>query len=301
MAARAQTARSTGTRAPTTITQGYAAGSATTPLAPFTFERREPGPRDVQIDILFCGVCHSDLHTVRDEWGGTVYPVVPGHEIVGRVTEVGDGRQRLQGRRSRRRRLHGGLLPHLRRLPRRPGAVLRGRRDAHLQRRGQAPGRRRPTAATPTRSWSTRTSCCASRTSWIRPARRPLLCAGITTYSPLRHWKVGQGQKVGVVGLGGLGHMGVKLAHAFGAPRSRCSPPRPDKAEDARRLGADEVVVSQRPGADGEARRQLRLHPRHRRGAARPRRLPRRCSSATARWCLVGAPEQPHPSSTRST
>jgi Zn-dependent alcohol dehydrogenases len=89
MATREQTARSTGTRAPTTSTQGYAARSATTPLAPFTFERRATGPRDVRMDILFCGVCHSDLHTCRDEWAGTTYPVVPGHEIVGRVTEVG--------------------------------------------------------------------------------------------------------------------------------------------------------------------------------------------------------------------
>ena len=141
MAARAQTARSTGTRAPTTITQGYAAGSATTPLAPFTFERRDPGPRDVQIDILFCGVCHSDLHTVPRRVGRAPrIPCVPGHEIVGRVTEVGAGGHRLQGGRP------GGvgcMVDSCRTCPDcRDGLeqYCAGGTDVHLQRPGQAPG-----------------------------------------------------------------------------------------------------------------------------------------------------------------
>ena len=198
-------------------TAAYAAQAADKPLAPHTIDRREPGPHDVAIDMLYCGVCHSDLHTVRGEWGGTLYPCVPGHEIVGTRHR---GRQRgaeVQGRRHRRRRLHGRQLPALRVLRGRAGAVLRERLHRHLQRpdRGSAAAHLRRLFAAA--SWSTRTSCCGSATTVNLAAVAPLLCAGITTYSPLRHWKVGPGKKVGIVGLGGLGHMGVKLAHALGA------------------------------------------------------------------------------------
>ncbi len=231
---------------PQTFTaKAFAANSATSPLAPFTLARRSPRPQDVQIEILFCGVCHSDLHQVRNEWErhAHVYPVRARPRD---RRPRGQGRQRrqeVQGRRPGRRRLHGGFLPHLPELPRR--ATSSSARhgppspttapDKHL---GGVTYGGYSDSIVVDEAFVLRVS------DKLDPAgAAPLLCAGITTYSPLRHWKVGKGQKVGIVGLGGLGHMGVKFAHAFGAHVVLFTTS-PDKTADATRLGAHEVVVS---------------------------------------------------------
>ncbi|MDY3551152.1 NAD(P)-dependent alcohol dehydrogenase [Gemmata sp. JC717] len=226
-------------------TKAYAAAGKTAPMACTSIPRRDPTARDVQIEILFCGVCHSDLHYARDEWHEVfpaVYPCVPGHEIVGRVTKVGDGVTKhkvgdLVG--------VGCLVDSDRTCPNCkagleqfcPGQVLTyGSPDKH----GTGPATYGGYSA----------SIVVDEHFVLRippnldPAgAAPLLCAGITTYSPMRHWGVTRGKKVGIVGLGGLGHMGVKFAHAFGA-HTVVFTTSPGKTEDARRLGADEVVVS---------------------------------------------------------
>ncbi len=225
-----------------TATKSYAALSADSPLVPYGITRREPGDNDVAIDILYCGVCHSDLHTVRNEWGGTTYPVVAGHEIVGRVTAVG---RNVKGFAPGDHAAVGcmvdscglcpscmdGLEQYCDEFP----TFTYNSPDKHLG--GVTYG-----------GYSD--SIVVDRAFVLRVPERldlaataPLLCAGITTYSPLRHWKVGPGQKVGVVGLGGLGHMGVKFAHAFGAHVVLFTTS-PSKIADGLRLGADEVVIS---------------------------------------------------------
>ena len=227
---------------------GYAAGTSSAPLAPFSFQRRDPGPRDVQIDILYCGVCHSDIHTARGEWGNSVWPVVPGHEIVGRVTAVGDAVQRFK---------LGDLAG--------VGCMVDSCRTCRSCREGLEQYCENGFTATyndPDKHMpGQRTYGGYSKTVVVDQdfvlrvpenlalaAVAPLLCAGITTFSPLRHWKVGPGQKVGIVGLGGLGHMGLKLAHAMGAEVTLFTTS-PGKAADATRLGAHKVVVSTNPEA----------------------------------------------------
>ncbi|WP_020649008.1 NAD(P)-dependent alcohol dehydrogenase [Solimonas variicoloris] len=225
-----------------TAALGYAAPAAKSPLGPFRFERRTPGPHDVRIEIAYCGVCHSDLHQVRDEWGHGLFPMVPGHEIVGRVVEVG---AHVQGFKVGDLAGVGCMVDSCRTCPACGEGLeqycengFTGTYNA-LERDGQ----------TPTYGgYSNHIVVDEAFTLHISPkldlaATAPLLCAGITTYSPLRHWKVGPGQKVGVVGLGGLGHMAVKFAHAFGAHVVLFTTS-PGKAEDAKRLGASEVVVS---------------------------------------------------------
>jgi len=225
--------------------KAYAAGSATSPLAQTTIPRRDPGENDVKIDVLFCGICHSDLHYARDEWHDAmpaVYPCVPGHEIVGRVAEVGSAVTKfkagdLVG--------VGCLVDSDRTCPECesgleqfcPNMVLTyGSPDSH----GTAP----VTYGGYSESVVVDERFVLRVPESLDPAAAaPLLCAGITTYSPLRHWKAGPGKKVGIVGLGGLGHMGVKFAHAFGA-HTVVFTTSPNKREDALRLGADEVVVS---------------------------------------------------------
>ena len=277
------------------VTKAYGAHAADQPLEPIDIERRAPGPRDVQIDIAFCGVCHSDLHTVRAEWGGTLYPCVPGHEIVGHVSAVGDDVTQLQGRRHRGRRLPGRQLPALRFV--RAKASSSTARTASpaptTARRTDAPGHTLG-------GYSQRIVVDDKFVLKIRhpedqlAAVAPLLCAGITTYSPLRHWSVGPGKKVGVVGIGGLGHMGVKIAHAMGAHVVAFTTSA-GKRQDALDLGADEVVISRDADEMARARRQLRPHPRHGRGQPRSMRYSS-CSSATARWCWSACPRHPHPS-----
>ena len=222
-------------------TKAYSTLSATTPLSAATIERRQPTASDVQIQIQYCGVCHSDLHFARNEWGFTQYPAVPGHEIVGRVTAVGSGVKKFKvgdtvG--------VGCLVDSCRTCPDcRSGleqfctnmVMTYGSMDKHLN---------APTLGGYAQSIVVREDFVLRMPANLNlAAAAPLLCAGITTYSPLRHWKVGPGQKVGIVGLGGLGHMGVKFAKAFGAHVVLFTTS-PSKVADGKRLGAHEVVVS---------------------------------------------------------
>ena len=225
------------------VAQGYAAQSATTPLAPFTFERREPRANDVAIDILFCGVCHSDLHTVRSEWEGTVFPCVPGHEIVGRVRAVGAEVTKfsagdLVG--------VGCLVDSCLSCPSCAEGLEQFCEGGFV---GTYNGADKITGENTLGGYS---DSIVVREEFVLKighgeedlaAAAPLLCAGITTWSPLRHWKVGPGHKVGVVGIGGLGHMGIKLAKALGTHVVAFTTSA-SKIEDAKALGADEVVVS---------------------------------------------------------
>ena len=229
--------------APATLkTIGYAANSAQAPLAPFSFERREPGPRDIQIEILYCGVCHSDLHTVRNEWQGTIYPCVPGHEIVGRVTAVGN---QVKTFKPGDVAAVGCMVDSCRTC-----ASCRDGLEQYCEVGfvGTYNGEDKHLGGVTYGGYSDK--IVVDQDFVLRvpanldlAATAPLLCAGITTYSPLRHWKVSKGQRVGVVGLGGLGHMGIKLAHAMGAEVVLFTTS-PNKKEDAQRLGANEVVVS---------------------------------------------------------
>ncbi len=221
--------------------KAYSATSASSPLAPATISRREPGPTDVQIDIQYCGVCHSDLHYVRNEWHFTQYPAVPGHEIVGKVKAVGNAVKKFKvgdtvG--------VGCLVDSCRTCADCKAGFEQfcfdmtqtfGSTDKHLN---------APTLGGYSQGIVvTEDFVLRIPANLNLAAAAPLLCAGITTYSPLRHWKVGPGQKVGIVGLGGLGHMGVKFARAFGAHVVLFTTS-PGKAEDAKRLGAHEVVIS---------------------------------------------------------
>lgn len=222
-------------------THGYAALTAKDSLAPFTFERREPGPKDVQIEILYCGVCHSDLHTARDEWHMTQFPSVPGHEIVGRVTAVG---AQVTGFKPGDLAGVGCMVDSCKRC-----ASCDEGLEQYCE-NGFTGTYNGPLFGGPNTygGYSDKIVVREDFVLRIAPGQNlaavaPLLCAGITTYSPLRHWKVGPGQKVGIVGLGGLGHMGVKLAHAMGAHVVLFTTS-PGKSADALRLGADEVVMS---------------------------------------------------------
>jgi uncharacterized zinc-type alcohol dehydrogenase-like protein len=228
--------------------RAYAASDASSGLGPATIRRREPRPQDVQLDVLFCGVCHSDLHQVRNEWQNnlpTLYPCVPGHEIVGRVSKVGGDVRRFK---------EGDLAA--------VGCMVDSCRTCAACREGQEQFCEGPATFTfnfPDKHLGGVTyggyseSLVVDEAFALRVSDRldpagtaPLLCAGITTYSPLRHWNVRKGQKVGIVGLGGLGHMAVKFASAFGA-RVVVFTTSPGKAEDAVRLGAHDVVVSKNP------------------------------------------------------
>ncbi len=220
----------------------YAAQSATTPLAPFNFERREPGPHDVAIDILFCGVCHSDLHTARGEWAGVNFPSVPGHEIVGRVSAVGG----QVGKFKKGDMVAVGCMVDSCQVC---DPCKRGLEQyCEVGMTGTYNGPEQGTGANTYGGYSdkivVREEFVLRLPDSLDPAAAaPLLCAGITTYSPLRHWGAGPGKKVGVVGLGGLGHMAVKLAHAMGAEVTLFTTS-PGKEEDARRLGASHLVIS---------------------------------------------------------
>ncbi len=223
-------------------TKAYAAQSPTSPLAPFEAPRREVGPHDVLIDIAFCGVCHSDVHQVRDEWGGSIFPMVPGHEIAGKVVKVGGEVKRFR---------EGDLAG--------VGCMVDACRTCASCRRDLEQFCERGAAMTYNGTLMDRKTLTyggyskaivvdEAFTLKIAPgtdlaSAAPLLCAGITTYSPLRHWKVGEGQRVGVVGLGGLGHMGVKLAAAMGAEVTMLSTSRAKEA-DARRLGAHAFALT---------------------------------------------------------
>lgn len=235
--------------------KAYSAQSPSSGLAPFTLQRRSPRAQDVEIEILYCGVCHSDLHQVRNEWKEvmpTTYPVVPGHEIVGRVVKAGSAVKKFK---------EGDIAA--------VGCMVDSCRVCANCRAGEEQycdnfmtltynGEDKILGGVTYGGYSE--SIVVDEAYVLRVSNKldpagtaPLLCAGITTYSPLRHWKVGKGQKVGIVGLGGLGHMALKFAHAFGAHVVLFTTS-PNKTEDAVRLGADEVVVSKN---EAEMRKHL--------------------------------------------
>ena len=274
--------------------RGYAAHDATSPFEPFSFERRDPNPNDVVIAISHCGVCHSDLHTARGEWGGTRYPCVPGHEIVGHVTAVGSSVTRFR---------EGDIVG--------VGCMVDSCQHCEPCREGLEQYCENGFTGTyngPAQQTGDNTYGGYSDTIVVRedfvlrvshPADQlaavaPLLCAGITTWSPLRHWNVGPGKKVGVVGIGGLGHMGIKLARALGAEVVAFTTS-PAKKADALALGAHDVVVSRDKG-------EMKAH----RGTfdfilntvAAPHDLDAFMLQLKrdGTMCLVGVPAEPHPS-----
>jgi uncharacterized zinc-type alcohol dehydrogenase-like protein len=230
---------------PTTYNaKAYSAASATSPLASTTIPRREPTEHDVRIEILFCGICHSDLHQVRNEWSGvmpTVYPIVPGHEIVGRVTKVGSEVTKYK---PGDLAAVGCLVDSDRTCPNCKAGLEQFCPNMILTYNGPDKYLGGVTYGGYSNSIVVDEQFVLRVPSNLElAAAAPLLCAGITTYSPMRHWNVSKGQKVGVVGLGGLGHMAVKFAHAFGA-HVVVFTTSPNKKDDALRLGADEVVIS---------------------------------------------------------
>ena len=224
--------------------KAYSAASATSPLASTTIPRRGPSEHDVQMEILFCGICHSDLHQVRNEWSGfmpTVYPIVPGHEIVGRVTKVGSEVNKYK---PGDLAAVGCLVDSDRTCPQCKAGLEQFCPSLVLTYNGPDKYLGGVTYGGYSNSIVVDEHFVLSVPGNLELAGAgPLLCAGITTYSPMRHWGVSKGKKVGVVGLGGLGHMAVKFAHAFGA-HTVVFTTSPNKKDDALRLGADEVVVS---------------------------------------------------------
>lgn len=276
-------------------TKAYAAQSAKTPLAPFMIERREPGACDVVVDIAYCGVCHSDLHTARGEWHGVKFPSVPGHEIVGRVVRTGSEVTRFKAGDS------VGV-----------GCLVDSCRTCSSCQDGLENYCEGPVGATGTyngpfmgegNTYGGYSAAIVVDERYVLKithdekdlaAAAPLLCAGITTYSPLRHWKAGPGKKVGIVGIGGLGHMGVKLAHAMGAHVVAFTSS-PSKVEAARALGADEVVIS---GDEAQRARHVRSFDFILNTVAAPHDLDAYVSllRRDATMTLVGAPSHPHPS-----
>jgi alcohol dehydrogenase (NADP+) len=273
-------------------THGYATHSANSPLVPFNFERRELGPKDIQIEILYCGVCHSDIHQVRNEWGNSTFPMVPGHEIIGKVTAVG---HQVTGFSIGQTVGVGCLVDSCRVCP---------DCQENLEQYCNAP----------TFTYNSLDNVSGGNTyggysskivvdqhfvlhisDKLDPAAAaPLLCAGITTYSPLKHWQVGKGDKVGIVGLGGLGHMGVKFARAMGAHVVLFTTSA-NKVDDAIRLGAHEVVISK----DTEAMQKHRLSfdfILNTVAAAHNLDSFTELLKRDGTLCLVGVPDHPHPS-----
>jgi uncharacterized zinc-type alcohol dehydrogenase-like protein len=227
-------------------TRAFAALAASTPLVPFEFERREPGPADVVIDLAFCGVCHSDLHQVRDEWGGASFPMVPGHEMVGTVSRVGAAVKKFKvGDRAG----VGCMVDSCRTCEScKQDLEQFCQKGAAFSYNGTEMDRKTPTFG----GYSKQVVVTEAFALRLSPkldlaATAPLLCAGITTWSPLRHWKASKGQRVGVVGLGGLGHMAVKLAASLGCEVTMLSTS-PGKEADARRLGAHQFGLTSDKG-----------------------------------------------------
>jgi uncharacterized zinc-type alcohol dehydrogenase-like protein len=235
-------------------TKGYAAADAKSPIAPFNFERREPGPHDVLIDIAYCGVCHSDIHQARDGWGGSIFPMVPGHEIVGHVKQVGDKVSKYKVGDA----VGVGCFVDSCRACQYCGLGLEQYCATHLSQTYNSTEQDRKT---PTRGGYSDKIVVNEDYVLRMPeglpldAAAPLLCAGITLYSPLVHWKAGPGKKVAIVGLGGLGHMGVKLAHAMGAEVTVLSQSL-RKQEEARKMGADHYYAT----SDAETFSKLASH-----------------------------------------
>ena len=226
-------------------TKGYAATSADSPLAPLAFERRTPGDRDVHVTIDFCGICHSDIHSARNEWQGTEYPFVPGHEIIGRVVKAGKDVKRL---REGQRVGVGCFVNSCRTCPECKAGHENYCQVGMIMTYGGVEN------GTPTRGGYSRDIVVDEHFVFTIPdgldpaGAAPLLCAGITTYSPLKQVGLTKGSRVGIMGLGGLGHMGVKLAASFGAEVTVFSRS-PEKEADAKKLGAHDFVLTNKPGA----------------------------------------------------
>lgn len=273
-------------------THGYAAHNNHSPLVPYSFERRNPGANDVQIEISFCGVCHSDIHQVRNEWGNATFPMIPGHEIVGKVIAIGN---QVTGFNIGETVGVGCLVDSCQSCP-------------------DCADNLEQFCNTATFSYNSADKVSGGNTyggyssqivvdqhfvlhisNKLDPAAAaPLLCAGITTYSPLKHWQIGKGDKVGIVGLGGLGHMGVKFARAMGAHVVLITTSA-SKVDDAIRLGAHEVVISK----DTEAMRQHQLSFDFILNTVAATHNLDRFTELLKRdgtLCLVGLPDQPHPS-----
>jgi len=275
-------------------TKAYGAHAADKPVEAIAIERRAPGPDDVQIDIAYCGVCHSDLHTVRSEWPGTLYPCVPGHEIVGHVSAVGGA---VSG-------FKVGDVVGVGCLVDSCGEC--GACHDHLEQfceKGMIGTYNGPTPDAPGHTLGGYSQRIVVDQGFVLDVRHPveqlaavapLLCAGITTYSPLRHWNAGPGKKVGVVGIGGLGHMGLKIAHAMGAHVVAFTTSE-SKREEALKLGADEVVNSREAG-------QMQAHAGSFDFILDTVAAPHNLDAFTGllkrdgTLCLVGAPASPHPS-----
>lgn len=277
--------------------KAYATHSPSSKLEPFTLDRRDPGPHDVQIEILYCGICHSDIHTARNEWKGTAYPCVPGHEIVGKVTAVGTDVKNFKvgdfvG--------VGCLVDSCRTCPNCQAneeqfcdnemTFTYNSPDKHS---GKMTYGGYSTDIVVDEKFVLRIP--KEFTEKDLPKVAPLLCAGITTYSPLFHWKIQKGQKVGVIGLGGLGHMAIKIAHAIGAHVVLFTTS-PNKIEDAKRLGADEVVVSKKIE---DVKKQANSFDFIINTVSAPMNLDLYLEllKRDGKLCLVGFPGEPHPGS----
>lgn len=273
--------------------KAYAARSPSSPLSAFDIQRRDPGPEDVQIEILYCGVCHSDLHTARNEWRNTLYPSVPGHEIVGRVVAVGN---KVKGFKAGELAGVGCMVDSCGRCP----SCQEG--EEQYCEKGFTGTYNGPVFGGENTFGGYSKTIVVQESFVLRiqhdekhlASVAPLLCAGITTYSPLRHWGVGPDKKVGIVGLGGLGHMGVKIAHAMGAHVVLFTTS-PGKVEDGRRLGADTVCISKDP-------KQMAAHANSfdfiLNTVAAPHNLDEylQLLKRDGTMTLVGAPAEPHPS-----
>ena len=275
-------------------TKAYGARAADKPLEAMDIQRRQPGPHDVRIDIAYCGVCHSDLHTVRSEWGGTKYPCVPGHEIVGHVSAVG---AEVTGFKVGDTVGVGCLVGSCQRCPSCAEGLEQYCENGFV---GTYNG---PTADPPGHTLGGYSQRIVVDEKFVLKIRHPkeqlaavapLLCAGITTYSPLRHWNVGPGRKVGIVGIGGLGHMGIKIAHAMGAHTVAFTTSE-GKRQDARDLGADEVVVS-RNAAEMRAHAGSFDFILDTVAASHDLDAFTKLLRRDGTLCLVGVPEHPHPS-----
>jgi uncharacterized zinc-type alcohol dehydrogenase-like protein len=276
------------------IVQAYGAYAADKPLEAIAIERREPGPRDVQIEIAYCGVCHSDLHQVRSEWQGTLYPCVPGHEIVGHVSAVGSEVSKFKV---------GDTVG--------VGCLVNSCQHCHSCAEGLEQycengftlTYNSPIADLPGHTLGGYSQRIVVDDKFVLKinhpedqlaAVAPLLCAGITTYSPLRHWNAGPGKKVGIVGIGGLGHMGIKLAHAMGAHTVAFTTSE-SKRQDAHELGADEVINSRN---EEELAKHIRSFDFILDTVGASHNLDPFIAllKRDGTLCLVGAPEHPHPS-----
>ncbi len=275
---------------------GFAADSPTSLLSLFKFERRDPGPNDIHIEILYCGVCHSDIHQTRNEWTSfapTAYPCVPGHEIVGRVVATGGQVKKVK---AGDMAAVGCMVDSCRACPNcKQGLEQFCDKGATFTYNSADPHTGGVTYGGYSKHIVVDESFVLKVPSKLDPAAAaPLLCAGITTYSPLRHWGAGKGKTVGIVGLGGLGHMGVKLSHAMGAETVLFTTT-PGKAADAKRLGADSVVLSKDAAEMGRhaGRFDFILNT-----VAAPHNLDPyiQLLKRDGTMCLVGAPSEPHPS-----